>query len=102
MTAPRVSIFAIIRWSLSCQHRSRMVSIGYCFVFTLVTFHYTSRFIDERPGIDMSDPATSIVMCTYNGSRHVLQQMESFARQSLLPEELIVCDDVSKDDTVEI
>jgi glycosyltransferase involved in cell wall biosynthesis len=50
----------------------------------------------------MSDPAISIAMCTYNGSRHVLEQMESFAAQSLLPRELVVCDDVSKDETVEI
>lgn len=50
----------------------------------------------------MNDPTISIAMCTYNGSSHVLQQLESFAAQSLLPEELIVCDDVSKDDIIEI
>jgi hypothetical protein len=50
----------------------------------------------------MSDPLISIAMCTYNGVKHVLQQMESFAAQSLLPAELVVCDDVSTDDTVEV
>jgi glycosyltransferase involved in cell wall biosynthesis len=50
----------------------------------------------------MSDPAISIAMCTYNGSKFVLQQMESFAAQSLLPAELVVCDDVSTDETVEV
>jgi Glycosyl transferase family 2 len=51
---------------------------------------------------DMSDPSISIAMCTYNGAKHVFQQMESFAAQSLLPAELVVCDDVSTDDTVEV
>lgn len=50
----------------------------------------------------MSDPSISIAMCTYNGGKHVLQQMESLSAQSLLPAELVVCDDVSTDDTVEI
>jgi glycosyltransferase involved in cell wall biosynthesis len=52
--------------------------------------------------VDMSDPSISIAMCTYNGVKHVLQQMESFAAQSLLPAELVICDDVSRDDTVEV
>jgi len=50
----------------------------------------------------MSAPSISIAMCTYNGAKHVLQQMESFAAQSLLPAELVVCDDVSTDETVEV
>ncbi len=50
----------------------------------------------------MSDPSISISMCTHNGVKHVLQQMESFAAQSLLPAELVVCDDASTDDTVEV
>lgn len=50
----------------------------------------------------MSYPSISIAMCTYNGARHVLQQMESFAAQSLLTAELIVCDDRSTVDTVQI
>jgi glycosyltransferase involved in cell wall biosynthesis len=50
----------------------------------------------------MSDPSISIAMCTHNGSKHILQQMESFAAQSLLPTELVACDDVSSDETVEV
>jgi glycosyltransferase involved in cell wall biosynthesis len=50
----------------------------------------------------MNDPSISIAMCTYNGVKHVLQQMESFAAQSLLPAELVVCDDLSTDETVEV
>ena len=44
----------------------------------------------------------SIAMATYNGGRFIRQQLDSFARQILLPSELIVCDDGSTDSTVSI
>ena len=47
-------------------------------------------------------PAVSVVMCTYNGARYLREQLESIARQSRLPAELIVCDDGSDDETVPI
>lgn len=42
----------------------------------------------------------SIAMASYNGSAWVEEQLESFAAQSRLPDELVVCDDCSSDDTV--
>jgi glycosyltransferase involved in cell wall biosynthesis len=42
----------------------------------------------------------SIAMCTYNGSRFLREQLNSIARQNRLPEELVVCDDRSTDDSV--
>lgn len=42
----------------------------------------------------------SIAMTTFNGSRWVEEQLESFAAQRRLPDELVVCDDCSSDDTV--
>jgi glycosyltransferase involved in cell wall biosynthesis len=44
----------------------------------------------------------SIALCTYNGARFLQEQLESIAGQTLLPDELIVCDDCSTDDTVSI
>lgn len=44
----------------------------------------------------------SIALCTYNGARYLQQQLESLADQTLLPGELVACDDGSSDDTVEI
>jgi glycosyltransferase involved in cell wall biosynthesis len=44
----------------------------------------------------------SIAMATFNGSFHILEQLESFNRQSIQPDELIVFDDGSTDNTVEI
>lgn len=42
----------------------------------------------------------SIAMCTYNGERFISEQLESIAQQSLLPDELVVCDDGSTDRTL--
>ena len=44
----------------------------------------------------------SIAMATYNGEKFLLQQLQSLSKQTLLPAELIVCDDASGDATVEI
>lgn len=44
----------------------------------------------------------STAMCTYNGEKYLREQLESIARQTLLPNELVVCDDCSSDETVEI
>jgi glycosyltransferase involved in cell wall biosynthesis len=41
-------------------------------------------------------------MCTYNGSPYLQEQLESIASQQRPPDELIVCDDCSKDNTKEI
>lgn len=46
--------------------------------------------------------AISIAMCTYNGERFIGEQLESIARQSRLPDELIICDDNSSDMTLHI
>lgn len=44
----------------------------------------------------------SIAMCTYNGEKYLQEQLESIAWQTRLPDELVVCDDGSIDNTVEI
>lgn len=45
---------------------------------------------------------TSVAMCTYNGEAFVREQLESILRQTQLPDEIVVCDDGSKDRTLEI
>jgi hypothetical protein len=42
----------------------------------------------------------SIVMATYNGAAFVREQLQSFADQTRRPDELIVSDDCSQDDTL--
>jgi glycosyltransferase involved in cell wall biosynthesis len=44
----------------------------------------------------------SVALCTYNGEPFLGQQLESIQQQSRLPDELVVCDDRSTDQTVAI
>ena len=53
-------------------------------------------------GRDVKRERLSIAMCTYNGARHLQEQLDSFKSQTRMPDELVVCDDVSTDETVEI
>lgn len=41
-------------------------------------------------------------MTTYNGAEYIRQQLDSFKSQTMLPDELIVCDDGSTDETLSI
>src|SRR5947209_2797042 len=44
----------------------------------------------------------SVALCTYNGSKYLKEQLDSIASQSLLPDELVICDDGSLDATESI
>lgn len=44
----------------------------------------------------------SVALCTYNGTRFLKEQLASLAAQERLPDELVVCDDRSTDNTVEL
>ena len=44
----------------------------------------------------------SIAMATYNGAKYLQEQLDSFVAQTRQPDELVVCDDCSIDNTVEI
>lgn len=41
----------------------------------------------------------SVALCTYNGAAHLQQQLDSIAVQTRPPDELVVCDDASTDET---
>jgi len=45
-------------------------------------------------------PRISVAMCSYNSTAWLDEQLASILRQSRLPDELVVCDDGSKDETV--
>ncbi len=44
----------------------------------------------------------SIALCTYNGEKFLTEQVNSFLTQTRLPDEVVVCDDCSSDETVKI
>lgn len=44
----------------------------------------------------------SIAICTYNGEKHLQEQLDSYVAQTRLPCEVVVCDDCSTDSTREI
>ena len=44
-------------------------------------------------------PSLSVALCTYNGARHLVEQLDSIAGQSVLPDELVINDDRSTDAT---
>lgn len=41
----------------------------------------------------------SVVLCTYNGELYIQEQLDSIAKQSRKPDEVIICDDRSTDNT---
>lgn len=44
----------------------------------------------------------AVALCTYNGEAHLREQLRSILAQSRLPDELVVTDDASDDDTMSI
>jgi glycosyltransferase involved in cell wall biosynthesis len=50
----------------------------------------------------MEKPLVSVVLCTYNGERFIEEQVDSILRQSYSPLELIISDDSSSDNTVQL
>ena len=57
-----------------------------------------------RRGIryDRNSMRISVALCTYNGAKFLEEQLGSIARQTVLPWELVVCDDASSDETLAI
>ena len=50
----------------------------------------------------MIRPRFSIALCTYNGAKFLREQLDSIIAQERQPDELIACDDGSRDATVEV
>jgi len=50
----------------------------------------------------MSRKSISIAMATYNGAKYIREQLDSLAKQTVLPDELVIFDDGSADNTLSI
>ncbi|AWB95897.1 glycosyltransferase family 2 protein [Agromyces badenianii] len=46
--------------------------------------------------------SVSVALCTFNGSRFIREQIRSILAQSVLPDEIVVSDDASVDDTIDV
>lgn len=44
----------------------------------------------------------SVALCTYNGANYIREQLESILSQIIPVDEIVICDDGSTDDTIEI
>ena len=44
----------------------------------------------------------SVALAAYNGSKFIIEQLDSILQQSIVPDEIVVCDDCSTDDTFDI
>lgn len=44
----------------------------------------------------------SVALCTYNGENFIEQQLDSILNQTLKVDEIVVCDDISTDNTIKI
>lgn len=44
----------------------------------------------------------SVGICTYNGEKYIREQLESIINQSIKPDEIIISDDASEDNTIQI
>ena len=42
---------------------------------------------------------TSVAICTYNGAQYIERQLTSILKQDVPPDEILICDDASNDDT---
>lgn len=51
---------------------------------------------------DMYNPLVSVIVITYNSAKYVLETLESIRVQSYQNIELIISDDCSKDNTIDI
>jgi len=56
----------------------------------------------QRQDQNRAESTLSIAMCTYNGEEYLREQLGSIAKQSRLPNELVVSDDGSGDATLQI
>ena len=44
----------------------------------------------------------SVAIATYNGAKYIKEQLHSILSQTVLPDEIVLCDDISTDDTVAV
>lgn len=44
----------------------------------------------------------SVALCTYNGEKYIVEQLDSILNQTKPVDEIVICDDISTDETQNI
>ena len=57
---------------------------------------------EQAAGFAAKRSSISVALATYNGASYLSQQLASIASQTMLPDELVISDDASSDNTIEI
>lgn len=52
--------------------------------------------------MDIKSESLTCVMCTYNGGEYIYEQLESISKQTIRINKLVICDDASQDETIDI
>jgi len=60
------------------------------------------KLSSENETTENTHPLISIVMCTYNGKAYLSDQLVSIVKQTQQPGELVICDDGSTDNTLQV
>ncbi len=53
-------------------------------------------------GCEDDEIKISVALCTFNGATYLPEQINSILSQTVLPDEVVICDDASSDDTLAI
>jgi O-antigen ligase len=70
----------------------------------LATSHVPAESADDNSALEVAEGAirASVCMATYNGSAYVAEQVDSILAQLAPDDELVIVDDASRDDTLEV
>lgn len=61
-----------------------------------------SRMTTNRTGHSRDKRLVSVVLCTFEGERYIDEQLRSIINQTVLPDEILILDDGSRDNTINI
>lgn len=64
--------------------------------------HANGRRAASLAAREPDEGGISVALCTFNGARYLRQQLRSILGQSRRPDQIVICDDGSSDDSVEI
>lgn len=103
LTVPEMVLRSLVWQLVSLKPELRTLArerqAAYGAILRLASGRAVTRAVDADPP---TKSTISVALCTYNGAPYLPEQLASIANQTRLPDEMVVCDDCSSDDTVPI